>query len=110
MAGRVINGFGIGALVTAIPMYQAEVSTPESRGFMVSMHVSYRFREDRLKANIYLPGRYVCCRILTVCVARFRSLIHLHQWLQVLISMAFPHCLPNGPGTASPRRLTMAAI
>lgn len=24
--------------VTAIPMYQAEVSTPESRGFMVSMH------------------------------------------------------------------------
>ena len=44
----------IGALVTAIPMvchvdllrvlnahknqYQAEVSTPESRGFMVSMH------------------------------------------------------------------------
>ncbi|OAL23855.1 hypothetical protein AYO20_10875 [Fonsecaea nubica] len=38
MVGRVINGLGIGALVTAIPMYQAEVSTPESRGFMVSMH------------------------------------------------------------------------
>lgn len=38
--GRIINGLGIGALVTAIPMYQAEVSTPESRGFMVSMHVS----------------------------------------------------------------------
>ena len=37
-AGRIINGLGIGALVTAIPMYQAEVSTPESRGFMVSMH------------------------------------------------------------------------
>jgi MFS family permease len=31
-------GLGIGTLVTAIPMYQAEVSTPESRGFMVSMH------------------------------------------------------------------------
>jgi MFS family permease len=40
LVGRVINGLGIGALVTAIPMYQAEVSTPESRGFMVSMHVS----------------------------------------------------------------------
>jgi MFS family permease len=40
IVGRLINGFGIGALVTAIPMYQAEVSTPESRGFMVSMHVS----------------------------------------------------------------------
>ncbi|KAK5189082.1 hypothetical protein LTR96_011242 [Exophiala xenobiotica] len=38
LVGRVINGLGIGALVTAIPMYQAEVSTPESRGFMVSMH------------------------------------------------------------------------
>ena len=38
MAGRIVNGLGIGALVTAIPMYQAEVSTPESRGFMVSMH------------------------------------------------------------------------
>lgn len=38
MAGRLINGFGIGALVTVIPIYQAEVSTPESRGFMVSMH------------------------------------------------------------------------
>jgi MFS family permease len=40
MAGRIINGLGIGALVTCIPIYQAEVSTPESRGFMVSMHVS----------------------------------------------------------------------
>ncbi|KAJ7189343.1 general substrate transporter [Mycena pura] len=38
MAGRIINGLGIGALVTVIPIYQAEVSTPESRGFMVSMH------------------------------------------------------------------------
>jgi MFS family permease len=33
-----INGLGIGTLVACIPMYQAEVSTPESRGFMVSMH------------------------------------------------------------------------
>lgn len=40
MVGRLINGLGIGALVTCIPIYQAEVSTPESRGFMVSMHVS----------------------------------------------------------------------
>lgn len=42
IVGRLINGLGIGALVAAIPMYQAEVSTPESRGFMVSMHVSLR--------------------------------------------------------------------
>ncbi|KAF2099240.1 MFS sugar transporter [Rhizodiscina lignyota] len=38
LVGRFVNGLGIGALVAAIPMYQAEVSTPESRGFMVSMH------------------------------------------------------------------------
>ncbi|TKA78689.1 hypothetical protein B0A55_04493 [Friedmanniomyces simplex] len=35
---RLFAGVGIGMLVTCIPMYQAEVSTPESRGFMVSMH------------------------------------------------------------------------
>ncbi|KAK5735644.1 hypothetical protein LTR17_007995 [Elasticomyces elasticus] len=35
---RLFAGVGIGMLVTRIPMYQAEVSTPESRGFMVSMH------------------------------------------------------------------------
>ncbi|KAK4502547.1 hypothetical protein PRZ48_005972 [Zasmidium cellare] len=35
---RLFAGFGIGVLVTCIPMYQAEVSTPETRGFMVSMH------------------------------------------------------------------------
>jgi len=35
LVARFVAGFGIGMLVTAIPMYQAEVSTPESRGFMV---------------------------------------------------------------------------
>ncbi|EMC98190.1 hypothetical protein BAUCODRAFT_23006 [Baudoinia panamericana UAMH 10762] len=35
---RLFAGVGIGTLITCIPMYQAEVSTPESRGFMVSMH------------------------------------------------------------------------
>ena len=36
IAARIIAVFGIGILVTCIPMYQAEVSTPTSRGFMVS--------------------------------------------------------------------------
>ena len=31
-------GIGIGLLITTIPMYQSEVSTPESRGFMTCMH------------------------------------------------------------------------
>lgn len=35
---RLFAGVGIGILVTCIPMYQSEVSTPETRGFMVSMH------------------------------------------------------------------------
>lgn len=38
LVARFIAGWGVGTLITAIPMYQAEVSTPESRGFMVSMH------------------------------------------------------------------------
>ena len=38
IVARFIAGLGIGLLITAIPMYQSEVSTPESRGFMVCMH------------------------------------------------------------------------
>lgn len=34
---RIVAGLGIGILTSVIPMYQAEVSTPETRGFMVSM-------------------------------------------------------------------------
>lgn len=37
LAGRLIAGGGMGGLWTVLPMYQAEVSTPDSRGFMVSM-------------------------------------------------------------------------
>ncbi|KAK2748131.1 hypothetical protein FQN57_001255 [Myotisia sp. PD_48] len=38
LVARFIAGWGIGMLVTGIPMYQAEASAPASRGFMVSMH------------------------------------------------------------------------
>ncbi|GME37215.1 hypothetical protein GTA08_BOTSDO03736 [Neofusicoccum parvum] len=38
LVARFISGWGVGMLITCVPMYQAEVSTPESRGFMVSMH------------------------------------------------------------------------
>jgi len=33
-----IMGFGIGVLVTLVPMYQSEVSLPESWGLMVGLH------------------------------------------------------------------------
>jgi len=32
IASRFIMGFGIGVLVTFVPLYQSEVSPPESRG------------------------------------------------------------------------------
>ncbi|PGH22944.1 hypothetical protein AJ80_02993 [Polytolypa hystricis UAMH7299] len=38
LVARFIAGLGIGILITGIPMYQAEASTPSARGFMVSMH------------------------------------------------------------------------
>jgi sugar porter (SP) family MFS transporter len=38
IVARTIAGIGIGMLITSIPMYQSEVSTPESRGFMCCMH------------------------------------------------------------------------
>ena len=37
MVARIIAGYGIGILSSVIPMYQSEVSTPETRGFMVSL-------------------------------------------------------------------------
>ncbi|KAK5091056.1 hypothetical protein LTR05_001236 [Lithohypha guttulata] len=37
VVARLVAGIGIGILTCVIPMYQSEVSTPETRGFMVSM-------------------------------------------------------------------------
>lgn len=37
LAARFFSGVGMGALLAIAPMYQAELSTPDSRGFMVSM-------------------------------------------------------------------------
>ena len=38
IVSRFIMGFGIGVLVTLVPLYQSEVSPPESRGLMVGCH------------------------------------------------------------------------
>ena len=37
LVGRVLAGLGAGVLACVVPMYQAEVSTPETRGAMVSI-------------------------------------------------------------------------
>ncbi|KAK5951934.1 hypothetical protein OHC33_006820 [Knufia fluminis] len=38
IVSRFIMGFGVGILVTLVPLYQSEVSPPESRGLMVGLH------------------------------------------------------------------------
>ncbi|KPI40239.1 Quinate permease [Cyphellophora attinorum] len=38
VVSRFIMGFGIGILVTLVPLYQSEVSPAESRGLMVGLH------------------------------------------------------------------------
>ena len=96
MAGRLINGFGIGALVTCIPIYQAEVSTPESRGFMVSMHVSpSTVRSLKLIAQtlMVVAGRYVRHGLHPVRMAWFRRLLHLRQWIFIFFSVEVPNCV-----------------
>ena len=79
MAGRLINGLGIGALVTCIPIYQAEVSTPESRGFMVSMHVSQRCGAviRSLASTDILVGCHVRDGLHPLRMARLRRVLHL---------------------------------
>ncbi|KMU89220.1 sugar transporter [Coccidioides immitis H538.4] len=47
LVARFIAGFGIGILVTGIPMYQAEASAPSSRGFMELFQMEKQLELDR---------------------------------------------------------------
>jgi MFS family permease len=38
LVGRAISGFGVGMIVALVPIYQSEISPPESRGLLVSSH------------------------------------------------------------------------
>ncbi|KAK4936073.1 hypothetical protein LTR10_022975 [Elasticomyces elasticus] len=38
LVSRFISGFGIGMMVVLIPIYQAEISPPNARGFLVGQH------------------------------------------------------------------------
>ena len=38
LVARFITGWGIGALVTLVPLYQSEISPPKIRGLLVGMH------------------------------------------------------------------------
>ncbi|KAK3708302.1 hypothetical protein LTR37_011567 [Vermiconidia calcicola] len=60
IAFRFIMGFGIGVLVTLVPLYQSEVSPPESRGLMVGLHgvligFSYSLTGFITYGSIWLP-------------------------------------------------------
>jgi MFS family permease len=51
LGGRVVSGLGGGIMGCSVPIYQAEVSTPETRGFMVCL---------RLTVCRRLTSRQVC--------------------------------------------------
>lgn len=38
LIARWLTGFGVGLLVTLVPIMQAEISPPASRGFLVGQH------------------------------------------------------------------------
>ena len=89
LVGRLINGLGIGALVAAIPMYQAEVSTPESRGFMVSMHVcrSQTVSRPYVLGSNERTGCHVRHGLHLVGLAGIWSLLHFRERVQFVVSM-----------------------
>jgi MFS family permease len=41
LISRFISGFGIGNLVIIVPLWQSEVSSPATRGFLVGLHGQY---------------------------------------------------------------------
>ena len=74
---RVIIGLGIGMLLPAIPLYQAEISPPHARGLMVGLHgktsiqkpmAVTRFNGHRLCARL----RQHACSVDGMCFLRFR--------------------------------------
>ena len=46
---RVIIGIGIGFILPAIPLYQAEVAPPHARGLMVGLHGEMGFQYSQLE-------------------------------------------------------------
>jgi MFS family permease len=43
LVARLITGWGVGMMVVLIPIFQAEISPPSSRGLLVGQHGTYRF-------------------------------------------------------------------
>ena len=113
LVGRFINGLGIGALVSTIPMYQAEVSTPESRGFMVSMHVRFPIVQTHktfIKITNATAGCYVCYGLYIVGMARLRHVFHYRRRLNFVIPMALPNCVSEPPDNHPSLWLKVATV
>ena len=111
LVGRLINGFGIGALVSTIPMYQAEVSTPESRGFMVSMHVCvHPFESIGQATDATIQGSHVRYGLHSVRLDWVWHVLHHCWWLDFLLPLEVPDRLPNGASTLTFGWISLATL
>ena len=90
-------------------MYQAEVSTPESRGFMVSMHGivrSYSLANNVPRLTI-IDVRH---GILAFGMDRLRLLLHDAVWQHFVFCMEISVGVPNFPRDSAAGFLPMVAI
>jgi MFS family permease len=78
LVGRFVAGMGAGILACVVPMYQAEVSTPETRGAMVCVTgVSIAGSSVWKFVSTDHLSDYVCSGLLTCGLARICVLLHV---------------------------------
>jgi hypothetical protein len=87
-------GFGIGVLVTLVPLYQSEVSPPESRGLMVGLHGGqqqwYPHQRHCSWSNIHsLDWILICidwlCDLRYVATNKLECFLHLNMIPRMLL-------------------------
>jgi MFS family permease len=95
LVGRFIAGWGAGVLACVVPMYQAEVSTPETRGAMVSITGVCPRSTQSLSSGIYLRDiDHVRTRVFSCWLARLWMLFPPCNFEIRVILVAFPSGLP----------------
>lgn len=101
LIGRLISGFGVGMIVALVPIYQSEISPPESRGFLVSSHGVFivtgyvsNFLEEMM--NLADIQQIVSFSLDWIC-----SILQL----QSAVSMAIHSCRPDDIAISSLVRL-----
>lgn len=101
-------GFGIGVLVTLVPLYQSEVSPPESRGLMVGLHgVLIGFSYAMTGFVTYGESTDTCVRSTIGSIdVPIRLLFRTIR----SISMAVPVSCPTNPNDHPLDRINMATV